>query len=322
MLHKLKIGLVDMSNSNILMESGTNELEIAEFRLIRELPDGGTKVNSYGINVAKVREIIRFPEMTDYPKGDKHIVGVFKSREKVTPLIHLAKWLGISEKQPTSNQYVIVTDFNGVTNGFLIDSINRIHRVSWSDLEAAGEISLAGEDNCIVASVNIEDRLVFILDFELIIAEMNSDINMSQYNINTDNNVDLSPEKKRRRAQHTILIADDSKFILEQLKTVVSESGYMVETATDGEQALNYYEANKQSISAIVSDVEMPKVDGLFLCRTITSQPNHPPVLIFSSTMTKENKLKAFEVGATETLTKPEIHKLIPLLDELIFPNG
>ncbi len=118
MLHKLKIGLVDMSNSNILMESGTNELEIAEFRLIRELPDGGTKVNSYGINVAKVREIIRFPEMTDYPKGDKHIVGVFKSREKVTPLIHLAKWLGISEKQPTSNQYVIVTDFNGVTNGF------------------------------------------------------------------------------------------------------------------------------------------------------------------------------------------------------------
>jgi len=322
MLHKLKIGLVDMSNSNILMESGTNELEIAEFRLIRELPDGGTKVNSYGINVAKVREIIRFPEMTDYPKGDKHIVGVFKSREKVTPLIHLAKWLGISEKQPTSNQYVIVTDFNGVTNGFLIDSINSIHRVSWSDLEAAGEISLAGEDNCIVASVNIEDRLVFILDFELIIAEMNSDINMSQYNINTDNNVDLSPEKKRRRAQHTILIADDSKFILEQLKTVVSESGYMVETATDGEQALNYYEANKQSISAIVSDVEMPKVDGLFLCRTITSQPNHPPVLIFSSTMTKENKLKAFEVGATETLTKPEIHKLIPLLDELIFPNG
>ncbi len=181
---------------------------------------------------------------------------------------------------------------------------------------------MAGEDNCIVASVNIEDRLVFILDFELIIAEMNSDINMSQYNINTDNNVDLSPEKKRRRAQHTVLIADDSKFILEQLKTVVSESGYMVETATDGEQALNYYEANKQSISAIVSDVEMPKVDGLFLCRTITSQPNHPPVLIFSSTMTKENKLKAFEVGATETLTKPEIHKLIPLLDELIFPNG
>lgn len=311
-----------MSNSNILMESGTNELEIAEFRLIRELPDGGTKVNSYGINVAKVREIIRYPEMTDYPKGDKHIVGVFKSREKVTPLIHLAKWLGISEKQPSSDQYVIVTDFNGVTNGFLIDSINRIHRVSWSDLEAAGEISLAGEDNCIVASVNIEDRLVFILDFELIIAEMNSDINMSQYNINTDNNVDLSPEKKRRRAQHTILIADDSKFILEQLKTVVSESGYMVETATDGEQALNYYEANKQSISAIVSDVEMPKIDGLFLCRTITSQPNHPPVLIFSSTMTKENKLKALEVGATETLTKPEIHKLIPLLDELIFPNG
>jgi two-component system, chemotaxis family, chemotaxis protein CheV len=315
-------GNISMSNSNILVESGTNELEIAEFQIIKELPGGGTKVNSYGINVAKVREVIRYPEITDYPKGNKHIVGVFKSRDKVTPLIHLAKWLGLSEKQPSSNQFVIVTDFNGVTNGFLIDSISRIHRVSWSDLEAANEISLAGEDNCIVASVNLDDRLVFILDFELIIAEMNSDINMSQYNLSTDNNVDLSPEKKRRRAQHTILIADDSKFILEQLSNVVSESGYLIETATDGEQALKSYESNKQNISVIVSDVEMPKVDGLYLCKTITSQPNHPPVLIFSSTMTKENKLKAFEVGATETLTKPEIHRLIPLLDELLFPNG
>ncbi len=75
-----------MSNSNILVESGTNELEIAEFQIIKELPGGGTKVNSYGINVAKVREVIRYPEITDYPKGNKHIVGVFKSRDKVTPL--------------------------------------------------------------------------------------------------------------------------------------------------------------------------------------------------------------------------------------------
>lgn len=308
-----------MANTNILTEAGTNELEIAEFQIIKDLPDGSTKVNNYGINVAKVREVIRFPEMTDYPKGDEHVVGVFKSRDKVTPLIHLAKWLGLSEKQPSSNQFVIVTDFNGVTNGFLIDSISRIHRVSWSDLEAAGEISLAGEDNCIVASVNLEDRLVFILDFELIIAEMNSDINMSQYNLSTDNNVDLSAERKRQRAQHSILIADDSKFILEQLSSVVSEAGYKVETAMDGEQALKTYEANRKNISVVVSDVEMPKMDGLYLCRMISSQENPPPVLIFSSTMTKENKLKAFEVGATDTLTKPEIHRLIPLLDELLF---
>lgn len=313
---------VSMSNSSILIESGTNELEIAEFQIKKDLPDGTTKVNNYGINVAKVREVIRYPEMTDYPKGDKHVVGVFKSRDKVTPLIHLGKWLGLSEKQPSPDQYVIVTDFNGVTNGFLIDSISRIHRVSWSDLEAAGEISLAGEDNCIVASVNLDGRLVFILDFELIIAEMNSDINMSQYNLSTDNNVDLTPERKRQRSQHSVLIADDSKFILEQLSNVVSEAGYQVVTANDGEQALNLYQENRKNISVIVSDVEMPKMDGLYLCRTVTSQPNHPPVLIFSSTMTKENKLKAFEVGATETITKPEIHRLIPLLDELLFPNG
>ncbi|MGX9419048.1 chemotaxis protein CheW [Vibrio sp. RC27] len=307
-----------MSNSKILVESGTNELEIAEFQIIKELPDGSTKHNSYGINVAKVREIIRIPEMTDYPKGDDNVVGVFKSRDTVTPLIHLGKWLGLSKKPPTDNQYVIVTDFNGVTNGFLIDSINRIHRVSWNDLAAAGEISLAGEDNCIVASVTIEDRLVFILDFEMIIAEMNSDINMSQYNLSADSSVDLSVEKKRVRAQHTVLIADDSKFILEQLSNVVSQAGYRVETVTDGAQALEYFESNRKDISAIVSDVEMPKVDGLFLCKTVTGQPNPPPVLIFSSTMTTENKVKAMDVGASETLTKPEIHRLVPWLDETL----
>lgn len=308
-----------MSSSGILVEAGTNELEIAEFQIIKQLPDGTSKVNNYGINVAKVREIIRFPEMTDYPKGDEHVIGVFKSRDKVTPLIHLGQWLGLTDKPANPNQFVIVTDFNGVTNGFLIDSINRIHRVSWNDLEAAGEISLAGEDNCIVASVTLEDRLVFILDFELIIAEMNSDINMSQYNLSTDNNVDLSAERKRERSRHTILLADDSKFILEQLMSVVSEAGYQLIAAADGQQALKAYEENRKNISVVVSDVEMPKVDGLHLCKTITSGANPAPVLIFSSTMTKENKVKALEVGASDTLTKPEIHRLIPLLDELIF---
>lgn len=308
-----------MANKGILVESGTNELEIAEFQLIKDLPDGGTKVNNYGINVAKVREVIRFPELTDYPKGDDHVVGVFKSRDKVTPLIHLSKWLGLSQKTPSKDQFAIVTDFNGVTNGFLIDAISRIHRVSWSDLEAAGEISLAGEDNCIVASVTIEDRLVFILDFELIIAEMNSDINMSQYNIANDNNVDLSAQRKKERSQHTILMADDSKFILEQLVTVVTDAGYRVLPVSDGQQAYDSFQEQRKNISVIVSDVEMPKMDGLHLCKKITTEPNPVPVLIFSSTMTKENKLKAFDVGATETLTKPEIHRLIPLLDKLIF---
>lgn len=304
--------------SNVLLESGTNELEIAEFQLVKVLPDGSKKINHYGINVAKVREVIRFPELTDYPKGDEHVIGVFKSRGKVTPLIHLAKWLKLSDIVPSKDQFAIVTDFNGVTNAFLIDSINRIHRVSWSDLEPATDISLAGEDTCIVASVNIEDHLVFILDFEKVIADMNSDINMGRYDLTEDNNIDLSNNRKRLRSAHTILLADDSRFILEQLQAVIVGAGYQVIAVPDGEQALEVFNTSQQKVSVIVSDVEMPKMDGMHLCKRVTSDPNAVPVIIFSSTMTKENKIKAFDVGASETLTKPEIHRLIPLLDSLL----
>ncbi|EGU43273.1 hypothetical protein VII00023_03858 [Vibrio ichthyoenteri ATCC 700023] len=307
-----------MSNHNILLESGTNELEIAEFQLIKQLPDGTTKANHYGINVAKVREVIKFPEITDYPKGGEYILGVFKSRDKVAPLIHLSKWLGIKSAIHSDKKFVIVTDFNGVTNGFLIDVINRIHRVSWSDLHSPENISISDDNECIIATVNLDGKLVFVLDFEQIIADINNRVDMSSYELGLDSNIEMSARKIKQRSQHSVLIVDDSKFIRDQLVMVATQAGYNVITASDGYIAWDTYQKKSATIAAVVSDVEMPRMDGLHLCKLISKSENKTPVIIFSSTMTNENRIKALDVGALDAITKPEIDRLVPLLDQCL----
>ncbi|MFA0123202.1 chemotaxis protein CheV [Vibrio sp. 10N.261.48.A2] len=304
--------------SNVLLESGTNELEIAEFQLVKIGVQGREELITYGINVAKVREVIRFPVVTDYPKGGGDIVGVFKSRGQVVPLINLAKWLGMPSRSPSESQFVIVTDFNGVVNGFLIDKISRIHRVSWEVLESVTPLSGELDDDCIVASVTLDNKLIFILDFEKIVTSINPSIDMGRYDINSDKSIDLSLAMKEKRSQYSVLIVEDSPFILEQVKKVIVSSGLNALVARDGVEGWDLYEKNKETIDVVVSDVEMPRMDGLHLCQKITSSSLSTPVIIFSSTMTEENKVKAESVGAKSSLTKPDIDKLIPLLDEFL----
>lgn len=308
--------------SNVLLESGTNELEIAEFQLIQVDDNGKEVLNTYGINVSKVREVIRFPMVTNYPKGGPNVVGVFKSRGQVTPLINLSKWLGISNKEPDDSQFVIVTDFNGVVNGFLIDKISRIHRVSWDKLDSVSSLSGEREDDCIVASVTLDNKLIFILDFEKIVTSINPSIDMGYYDISLDKNIDMTNEMKQIRAKYTVLIVDDSLFILDQLSKVVSSSGFNVILAKDGLEGWELYQEKNEVIDIVISDVEMPKMDGLHLCNKITSNKNSVPVIIFSSTMSEDNKKKAESVGASSSLTKPDIDKLIPLIDKLIITNN
>lgn len=142
------------------------------------LPDGRTKTCYYGINVAKVREVIRVPETTDYPNAQPHMIGVFSSREILTPLVDLAGWLGVPTSTDISKKYVIVTDFNRMTNGFLIDSISRIHRISWNDVESPSQFLEAGEQDCVVAVVRQDKKLIMILDFEKIISDINPELSM------------------------------------------------------------------------------------------------------------------------------------------------
>ncbi|MGD8232705.1 chemotaxis protein [Vibrio sp. TRT 1302] len=320
------------SSSTILTESGTNELEIIEFHLVKELPDGRKKTCYYGINVAKVREVIQVPDTTDYPNAQPHMVGVFSSRDILTPLVDLAGWLGVPTSNDNSRKFVIVTDFNNMTNGFLIDSISRIHRISWNDVESPSQFLEAGEQDCVVAVVRKDGNLIMILDFEKIIADINPELSMEKYDVTLDKSVDLNQRMVKKRNAKTLMVVDDSAFIRSMIQDTLSSSGYNVIACKDGGEAhdklMNLIEVAKEEnlpiselIDGVVTDVEMPRMDGMHLVKRLRDSEAYAniPIVMFSSLMSEDNRAKALALGANDTITKPEIGRMVSMMDKYVF---
>ena len=317
---------------SILTESGTNELEIIEFHLKKQLPDGREKIAYYGINVAKVREVIRVPETTDYPNAQRHMVGVFSLRERLIPLVDLAGWLGIKTNPDPSHKVVIVTDFNKMANGFLIDSVSRIHRVSWEDVESPSQFLEAGENDCVVVAVVRRDgNLIMILDFEKIIADINPELSMEKYDVTQDRKVLIDDRMMALRQGKTILVVDDSAFIRKMIETTLRTAGYNVITAKDGGEGLEMLtdfdrlaQEEKMPVSgfvnAVITDVEMPRMDGMHLLKRLRDTPSYKemPIVMFSSLMSDDNRQKALQLGANDTITKPEIGRMVGMMDHML----
>ncbi|MCG6302459.1 chemotaxis protein [Vibrio vulnificus] len=320
------------SSSTILTESGTNELEIIEFDLEEVLPNGETKTCYYGINVAKVREVIQVPETTDYPNAQPHMIGVFSSRDVLTPLVDLAGWLGVPTRPAVERKFVIVTDFNKMTNGFLIDSISRIHRISWNDVESPSQFLEAGEQDCVVAVVRKDGNLIMILDFEKIIADINPELSMEKYDVKTDRSVDLNQRMVTKRNAKTIMVVDDSAFIRSLIQETLTSAGYNIIACKDGGEAhdklMNLIEVAREEnlplselIDAVVTDVEMPRMDGMHLVKRLRDSEAYKtlPIVMFSSLMSEDNRAKALALGANDTITKPEIGRMVSLMDKYVF---
>ncbi|ADV88539.1 chemotaxis protein CheV [Vibrio vulnificus] len=323
------------SSSTILTESGTNELEIIEFHLEKVLPNGETKTCYYGINVAKVREVIQVPETTDYPNAQPHMIGVFSSRDVLTPLVDLAGWLGVPTRPAVERKFVIVTDFNKMTNGFLIDSISRIHRISWNDVESPSQFLEAGEQDCVVAVVRKDGNLIMILDFEKIIADINPELSMEKYDVKTDRSVDLNQRMITKRNAKTIMVVDDSAFIRSLIQETLTSAGYNIIACKDGGEAhdklMNLIEVAREEnlplselIDAVVTDVEMPRMDGMHLVKRLRDSEAYKtlPIVMFSSLMSEDNRAKALALGANDTITKPEIGRMVSLMDKYVFNIG
>ncbi|EGS1995944.1 chemotaxis protein [Vibrio vulnificus] len=323
------------SSSTILTESGTNELEIIEFHLEKVLPNGKTKTCYYGINVAKVREVIQVPETTDYPNAQPHMIGVFSSRDVLTPLVDLAGWLGVPTRPAVERKFVIVTDFNKMTNGFLIDSISRIHRISWNDVESPSQFLEAGEQDCVVAVVRKDGNLIMILDFEKIIADINPELSMEKYDVKTDRSVDLNQRMVTKRNAKTIMVVDDSAFIRSLIQDTLTSAGYNIIACKDGGEAhdklMNLIEVAREEnlplselIDAVVTDVEMPRMDGMHLVKRLRDSEAYKtlPIVMFSSLMSEDNRAKALALGANDTITKPEIGRMVSLMDKYVFNIG
>ncbi len=307
-----------MAQTEILLESGTNELEIVEFQVNFYDERGEMKPGYYGVNVAKVREIIKSPEtFADVPRAHPAIVGVINLRGKIIPIINLPHWLNKQHKDLHCDR-VIITEFNRVLTGFLVHSVARIHRLSWERVESPSGLMNQAEKECVTGIVKFDDKILMLLDFERIVAEINPDTGF--------NRAQFSPSAKR--AGKTVFIAEDSAFIRKKVETMLRQAGYRVFAASNGLEALHKLsnvaaDAEKKGlpieryINLIISDVEMPQMDGLHLLTKLKAHKTLKavPVVIFSSMVTKENRTKWHSLGATDFITKPEIERLIQLVD-------
>ena len=299
------------NQTKILLESGTNELEIMEFAVGGEL---------FGINIAKIREIMRAQETKRMPNSHNFVEGIFKQRGEVITVIDLAKCLNIERTENKSHDIFILTHFNKLNFAFRVESVVGIDRVSWEDIKKPDKVIYSGEDSVATAIAEYKDRLITILDFEKIIADISPETS-----ITLDRLDELGD---RVESQKKILVAEDSMMLSNLIIGFLHKSGYKNTVKfNNGKEAWNYLTEAKESglpisnyVSCIVSDIEMPLMDGHRLTKLIKTDDElkHIPVILFSSLISDELRIKGQEVGADEQITKPEIVELVNIIDRLI----
>ncbi|TWT33106.1 chemotaxis protein CheW [Blastopirellula retiformator] len=292
----------------ILLESGTNELEVLVFQVGRF---------TFGINVAKVREVLPRPEMTALPQAHPSVLGVFQLRNKVVPCVSLREHLQI-QGDAGEDQQVILTDFNQMQTAFTVDAVARIHRVSWEKIMAVPAVMATGRMP-ITAVGQVDGQLVSMLDFEMIADQI------TEKTLREDA-VDNPHELPRERLR--IVVADDSVTVRQAMTAMLSASGYtQIQAFENGKLCWDWLESQwqaKQKLSLIadllISDVEMPQIDGFHLTKRVKDHPGlcKLPVLLYSSIVTPDNAKKGEAVGADAQISKPELHRVVAIADELI----
>lgn len=297
--------------TGILLKSGTNELELLEFVVGNQ---------HYGINVAKIDELCPYQEPTLVPNGHEYIEGIFMPRERIITVIDLAKALGIARPADTSKDMYIITNFNRLHTAFHVQEVLGIHRVSWEDI-ARPDSTISGNGKGVATGITkIDGKIIIVLDFEKIVTEVNPETGLKI------SEVDAMGERSRR--DNTILLAEDSPLLLEMLKKCLTRAGYThliptnngLEAWTTLDRMMKEGGVIGQDISLVITDIEMPQMDGHHLTKRIKEDPRFEglPVVIFSSLVNDEMKRKGESIGVDAQLSKPEIGKLVHQLDMLL----
>lgn len=296
-------------DSKILLENGTNELEILEFKLGE---------NSYGINVAKIREIITYQPVTPVPNSHPSIEGIFMPRDQMITAISLKNALQMGDNDKNDGLFII-TNFNKLDVAFHVDRVMGIHRVNWTEIIRPDATVNNEIDGVSTGIVKFDDRLVIILDFEKIVADISPETGIKM------NEIESLGE--RERSSIPILIAEDSHLLNKLISDALTTAGYVnVKRTEDGLQAWEYIvDARDKGIledkvQIVITDIEMPQMDGHRLTKMIKTddKTKNIPVVIFSSLVNEEMRIKGEQLGADAQLSKPEIGNLVKLIDELV----
>lgn len=301
-------------NSNILLESGTGELEILEFIVADR---------HYAINVIKVKEVldVKSESLTKLPEVHPAIAGLILNRGEIITLIDL-RYILENQKSANNLSKVIVCEFNKVKVAFSIDDIVMVQRIKWEDIRKPDDIS---NNSLVIGNIVMKEKIILMLDFEKIVTDINPSTGISEDRI-------VNVEYKDR-SNWKLVLADDSPLIRKLLRDTLTKAGFNnLKIFDDGKQALNYLNGAaerkgdklKEEVQLVITDIEMPQMDGHTLTRKIKEDRmlRELPVIIFSSLITGELRHKGESVGADAQLSKPEIGQLIDLIDMLLEKNN
>ena len=295
-------------DTNILLESGTNELEVLEFTL---------GDNHYGINVAKIREIITYQEVTPVPNSHPSIEGIFMPRDKMITAIDLKNCLQRGESK--KGGLFIITSFNKLDIAFHVDTVVGIHRVSWKEIIKPDASISTAEEGISTGIIKFNNKLIIILDFEKIVSDINPETGLKV--------TDIDELGERQRCNVPILIAEDSALLNKLIVDSLRRAGYdnLIHTE-NGQQAWDVIKECKEEgtldehVRCVITDIEMPIMDGHRLTKLIKSDDatKNIPVIIFSSLVNDDMKKKGESLGADAQLSKPEIGNLVRVIDSLV----
>ncbi len=297
--------------TSILLENGTNELEVLEFTLGE---------NHYGINVAKVREILCFSPVTPIPNSHPSVEGVFMPRDTMITVIDLKNCINMESDKKEG--FFIITNFNKLNVAFHVDEVLGIHRLSWTDIITPDATINTPGNGVATGITKINDKLIVILDFEKIVSDINPETGLKI------SDIDSLQRDADKRNDSPILIAEDSALLSKLIAESLKKAGYTNLIITkNGQEAWDHLLEIKAEdkigvdVKCVITDIEMPLMDGHRLTKLIKEDPllGKLPVVIFSSLVNDEMRRKGEQLGADAQLSKPEIGSLVTEIDKLLF---
>lgn len=303
-------GVLDTVNQRTQLV-GENRLELLLFRV------NGSQV--YGINVFKVREVLQCPELTILPGSNPVVRGVAHIRSGTLPIMDMSMATGNAALPDLENTFVIITEYNGKTQGFLVAGVERIVNMNWEEIHPPPKGT--GRDHYLTAVTEVENQLVEIIDVEKILAEV------SPINEEISEGV-VSDEVHEVAQQKRVLIVDDSKIARKQISRCLEHIGVEVVALNDGKEAWEHLEGiveGGQKLSdqymMLISDIEMPEMDGYTLTARIRSDNRMEGfhVVLHSSLSGVFNKAMVEKVGADNFIAKfdPDVlaEQVVQLID-------
>ena len=298
--------------------AGTNKLEILLFALGLDSRTG--RRETFGINVFKVREVMRTPPITSAPDMPAAVKGMVSLRGALVPVVDLADYIGMQPESP--REIMIVTEYNGKTQGFLVESVDTILRLDWAQMRVPPQMLTSNLGGLVTAVTELPDGcLVMMLDVERVLAETDK----------VDDAMIFNGISSLGRDDLTILFADDSSVARGQIERTLAVLGLKHISAVNGRAAWDELlriatvaEASgrhvKDYVQLVLTDVEMPEMDGYLLTKNIKADSRFAgiPVIMHSSLSSMSNQQLGRSVGVDEYVPKFEPHRLAETLGRLL----